>query len=86
MFCIYFRIQNQKFEENPGNFSQNQITFLDNKLKYAELGEEIANINDKVFSYIKRKEYLVKKYNFYTELLDEKILECALEILPQAFI
>ena len=85
MLCIYFRIKNQKFKYDQSLLTQDHISYLEKRIKHVELAEEIAKINDKVFLYIKRKEYQIKKHNFYSELLDEKILDCALEILPQAF-
>lgn len=85
MFCIYFRIKNLTYEEDRSLLDEHHITYLENRIIHADLAEEIAKINDKVFSYIKRKEYLIKKHNFYSELLDEKMMDCVLEILPQAF-
>lgn len=85
MFCLYFRIKNQKYEEDQSLLTQDQISYLEKRVNHAKLAEKIAEINNKVYFYIKRKEYLIKKHNFCSELLDEKMLDCALEILPQAF-
>ncbi|CAO1304136.1 unnamed protein product [Diamesa serratosioi] len=64
---------------------EEQRAYLEKKINHAELADDIAKINNQVYFYIKRKEYLIKKHNFYSELLDERLLECALEILPRGF-
>lgn len=78
-------IKNQKYKEDHSMLNQDQMNYLKNRVNHTELAEEIIRINDKLYFYLKKKEFLIKKQNFYSELLDEKMLNSALEILPQAF-